>query len=328
MSSGVPDRVDPAAAALFETVLDSAESGQPQFLLLVGGPREASEVLADITDHARVARSGHIIEVGPPESGRYDPVAAAVDAWKRGARRVSIDESHGRIAIEWLGVVPVIGDLASAVIETVRALLRRRKPVIRDVDFRYLIRMAQRRTLLIVLNDLHAIDAAAANRLAAGVAAMPPRARLLIVGGVIAAPQGQAQPVIVDVASRIPIERARTHRLVHRGGALDTLRGISPDALEAVQAASILGETFDGAAVAHILQIDELAAEDRIAIAVRAGLVHHAGTIDLPDNDIATAYRFDSTAVRDAALTSIAPPAREDFTRRRDACLRAREHAR
>lgn len=80
------------------------------------------------------------------------------------------------------------------------------------------------------------------------------------------------------------------------------LSRLGPAAADTVRAASLLGDDFDSTAVSWLTQADELDVEDHLAVAARAGIVESAGIVEGPDGDIATLYRFLSTATR-AALT-------------------------
>jgi predicted ATPase len=80
------------------------------------------------------------------------------------------------------------------------------------------------------------------------------------------------------------------------------LGALGEDAASLLRAASTLGNDFDGQRLARLSGRDELQVEDQLAVAVRFGLLEVVGEIDLPDGDIATAYRFRSSAVR-AALS-------------------------
>jgi hypothetical protein len=80
------------------------------------------------------------------------------------------------------------------------------------------------------------------------------------------------------------------------------LGALGQDAATLLRVASRLGNDFDGQQLARLSGRDELQVEDQLAVAIRFGLLDVVGEIDLPDGDIATAYRFRSSAVR-AALS-------------------------
>ncbi len=295
-----------ASLAAFAESLATARAGTPALLLFTGnggGPRSELSLLAQ---DAPAGRGTRVVEVEPGIAGRYDPVAAACRNWQQGVVRVSFESTGSRLALEWLQVLPVWGDLLAAIAETWRALRERKHEGQRDVEAARLLHAARRRPIVLVLHDLHLADHAAAHRLAALIAHAGARSRLLIVGGVELSAQGTAQPAILDVAGFLPAERVHVERLATQGGAvLDSLAGSSRDALNAVHAAAVLGDSFNGASVARMLEIDELSAEDRLALAVRSGLIHVAGVIDLPDGDIVTEYRFEAGGVRVATLAAI-----------------------
>jgi predicted ATPase len=93
------------------------------------------------------------------------------------------------------------------------------------------------------------------------------------------------------------------------GPELDLSR-LGSDVAETVRAASVIGDQFDGDVLARILETDELIVEDQLAVAARFGLLEVLGTSDRPNGEIATSYRFSSSASR-AALLRTLPRARK-----------------
>ena len=311
-TAGAPDH---AAAAAFAETLARAHAGTPTLLLLAGSARDVRTTLAATMADALLGRGTRVVEIEPDRAGEYDPVATAARMWRKGARRVAFSAQQRDIAWGWLALVP-LGDLVSAIGETLAVIGRRRAGG--DGDLARLLRAAKRRTLVIGVQDLHVARRAGALRLGAAIETAPAGTRLLVVGGADPAMQDGRTPAIFDVVTGLPRERVHVLRVARDHGAVDRLRDISPDAAAAVQAAAVLGSAFDGAALARLLGIDELVLEDRLAIAVRAGLLRVTGTIDLPDGDVATAWAFEPPALRDTVYEAMPAAARESLHARID----------
>jgi predicted ATPase len=102
-----------------------------------------------------------------------------------------------------------------------------------------------------------------------------------------------------------PAARARDSA----GPQLDLSR-LGDAAADTVRAASVLGDRFAGDELARLLGLDELDVEDQLAIAVRFGLLEVTGTLDRPNGELATGYRFMSAAARAALHRALAPATR------------------
>jgi hypothetical protein len=293
----------------FARSLERVYAGTPLLFLLTGNAADVRPALAAAVADTAFAAGTRVLEIEPDANGQYDPVRAAALAWKRGARRVVLDSRRRELAWSWLGVVPFWGSLVAAIWETMAALGQRRDPT-RDADAARLLLAARRRPLIILLHELHRTDRAAASRLCALVAQASPGIRLLIAGDIDpsastaeSAARG-GEHAVLTLAKRLPAERVLITRLTTGEAIIEPLLRGSPAAAAAVQAAAVLGEEFDGAMLARLLGIDELAAEDRLAVVVRAGLLRVAGTRDLPDGDVATLYRFVDSGTRAAVLAA------------------------
>jgi hypothetical protein len=294
-------RPDEPIANAFDAALDAARAGLPTLLLVVGGPGEATAALGRLSAAMRVERGARRLDIAPRAGSPFDPVARTVEEWRSGIRQVTIGEGDQRIALEWIGALPVVGDALAAGIETVKALLRRRRRH-SDAGVEVLLGAARHRALIVTIADLHTAGAAGANRLAALIAGAKQGTRLLIAGSVERPPQGRTRPPILELAAQLPADRVRIVEMTEGTGRLGTLGESSPEAVDAIRAAAAMGTAFNGAAVAARLGIDELTAEDRLAQAVRAGVIRVTGTIDLPDGDIATGYVFTDESIRAALL--------------------------
>jgi hypothetical protein len=295
--SGTGDTVTTA----FDGALDSARAGLPTLLLVVGGPGEADAALAHEVGKARLERGARLLVVQPSGDAAFDPVERTLHGWTTGIRQVAMGEGNQRIALEWIGALPAVGDALAAGIETVEALLRRRKRH-RDPAVDVLLRAARRKPVIVTISHLQLATAGGANRLASAISAARQGTQLLIAGSLERPPQGRARPHILDLAGQLPSDRVRVVEMPEGRGRLGTLAESSPEALDAVCAAAAIGMAFHGADVAERLGIDELAAEDRLSLAVREGIIRVTGTVDLPDGDIATGYVFAEESVRDVLL--------------------------
>jgi predicted ATPase len=97
------------------------------------------------------------------------------------------------------------------------------------------------------------------------------------------------------------------------------LGSLHSDVAEIVRAASIFGDEFDALTLAQLLEMDELDLEDRLAVAVRFGLLNVAGEWTLQGGEISTLYRFASTAVRASLHRSLTATQRQAFETRMSA---------
>jgi hypothetical protein len=295
---------DDTLTRVFSDCLAAVHAGSPALLLLTGEAASVRNALAAIATDAPVSRTTRIVDVEPVPGTRFDPVDALARSWKRGARRVTLDDRQRDLAWNWLGLIPFWGNLVAAVYETVTAL-RRDKANVRDRALRPLLRAHRQRTLVAVLFDLHTADRAAAARLCSAVLHAPAGSRLLVLGG---APETNgARAPILEMSAQLPPDRLVVHRLVRHDVALERLARLSPAAADAIRSAARIGFEFDGVTLARVLGQDELAVEDRLAIAARAGLIRTIGTRDLPGGDVASLYRFESEALRIAIVTAAVP---------------------
>jgi hypothetical protein len=305
--------LDDAVTAAFADALARAGNGSPTLLLLAGAARDVRTTLATTVADAPLARGTRVVDVEPDENAEFDPIAAAAHVWRKGARRVAFNAQQRDVAWGWIGMVP-LGNLIAAIGETVAVVNSRRAG--RDSDLARLLRAARQRPLIVVVHDLHRAGRNGALRLCAAIDAAPAGTRLLIVAGADPAIRERGSPAIFDAVRSLPPERAQVVRVTRDHGAVDRLRDISADAAAAVQAASVLGRSFDSATLARALAIDELLLEDRLAVAVRAGLLRVTGTIDLPDGDVASAYAFDPPALRDTIYDALPAALRDSLEAR------------
>lgn len=108
-------------------------------------------------------------------------------------------------------------------------------------------------------------------------------------------------------------------RTRHTAGPQLDLSRLGEKAADAVRAASVLGDSFAGDELAQLLGVDELELEDRLSVAVRFGLLEVTGTVDRPDGDFATAYRFVSSSARAVLHRTLLPQTRAKLQEALDA---------
>jgi hypothetical protein len=291
---------------VFTECLEQVNSGRPMLLLYTGEAAAVRETVAMLASEAPLSGNARVIEVEPDESRRYDPVAGLARAWRKGVRRVSFESRQRDIAWSWLGLVPFWGNLVAAVYETIHAL-RPAKQSAGDPALLHLLRTTRQRSIVAVIFDLHSADRVAAARICSALQHAPSGSRLLLAGGIPDNERGSRAPIL-DFAAQLPPDRVMVHRLLSGDAGVHSLNALSAATAAALVAAATLGEEFDGNAVAVQLGIDELDAEDRLAVAVAAGLIRAIGSRDLPDGDITTLYRFESAELRNSILAATTLP--------------------
>jgi hypothetical protein len=285
---------------VFTECLERVNAGTPTLLLYTGEVAAVRETVALLASEAPLSGNARVIEVEPDESHRYDPVAGLARAWRKGVRRVSFESRQRDIAWSWLGLVPFWGNLVAAVYETIHAL-RPAKQSAGDPTLLHLLRTTRQRSIVAVIFDLPSADRAAAARICSALQHAPSGSRLLIAGGIPHNERGSRAPIL-DFAAQLPPDRVMVHRILRDDAVLQSLSALSAAVVAALGTAAALGDEFDGNTVAGQLGIDELDAEDRLAVAVAAGLIRVLGSRDLADGDITTLYRFESAELRSSLL--------------------------
>jgi predicted ATPase len=114
----------------------------------------------------------------------------------------------------------------------------------------------------------------------------------------------------------------------HRIAGADSAAAVSVDlsaigstVVEVLQAASILGDDFDGSTLAQMLEKDELYVEDQLALAAHHKLVRVVGEKTLADGEIATLFRFASSHLRSVLARELPPEERAVFAQRQETIL-------
>jgi predicted ATPase len=378
---------------LFGEALAAAIAGSPRLLLFEGeGGSGKSSLLAEIASSPLLPRRRiRVALVALRNDDPLDAVAHAAHAFtshavfKRVGGRRNFLAMLIRLAPDWIGALPGPGDLLEAIVRTADAIRRRRrreKPKEQiEEELLEILRVARRRAVAMIFDNLELADEAAVERLRRLLRHADVGSRLLVIGAFRTPPPGAPRPPIRLLADRLPRERVSHRRLgplamedldewlaqrltgatvpvafrdwllsetggqpgavestltallesgvirpsagdweidtpadvLHAAEALGPeldLSRLGSDVAETVRAASVIGDHFDGDVLARILGLDELIVEDRLAAAARFGLVEVVGTTDRPNGEIATSYRFSSSAAR-AALLRTVPRARK-----------------
>jgi predicted ATPase len=97
------------------------------------------------------------------------------------------------------------------------------------------------------------------------------------------------------------------------GSTFADLTALNPYIADAIRAGSLLGMEFDATTVSRLLERDELAVEDHLALGVHYGVLQSMGERVLADGEITTAYRFPSSHMRAALAREIDPARRAEL---------------
>lgn len=308
--------------------LSTALAGRPQLVLLEGDAGVGKTGLLDRLEAEwhRGEAGCRVVRVSPRIHGDSvkDPIgcAASKDGRLRGGRAQSKPpESKRELVLEWLSVVPIFGELAAALAATIDRLRRRSRTGQedeRDPDVANLLRQARRRPLVLLIDSLEEAEESGMGRLEALIrGALTSRARLLVIA---------AHCTLRDTGMPTPAHRLRRvlpeEVVVHR-----RIRALTPHAalsgwtseldrtpgpvLETVRVASVLGDEFDSVTVCRLLnEDDELAVEDRLAVAAHCDLLKLAGERVLADGSMTTVYQFVSPRLRAALAAELSPERR------------------
>ncbi|CAN5743107.1 hypothetical protein BH23GEM7_BH23GEM7_24960 [soil metagenome] len=125
--------------------------------------------------------------------------------------------------------------------------------------------------------------------------------------------------VIRFVGGHWEIQADPEHHAIAEAESTVDLGGIDDVIAEVVRGGSVLGDEFDGASLARLLERDELYIEDQLALAVHQRLLQVLGEIDLPDGDISTLYRFTTPYLRASLYRSLPGEQRAELEQRRSA---------
>jgi predicted ATPase len=377
--------------------LNEAAGGEPRTVLIEGdaGIGKSALLAAFREKQEPVRERARFLLLCPPAEGAYDPVEQAVLAatHKRVLDRLGGKRSALDVLLEWIGAIPVVGNLVAAILATAEAVRRRRRSAVprltMDEDIEALLSLARRQTLVLLLDDLQRAERGAVARVENLVRFAGPGTRLLVVGAYCSTTAGSAEPPIRQLARSLPASRAvhrrlrgltpkelaswldkrfpfgaRTPafegwlyeytgghpatvestlaRLLERGlirfhdrhweiegdpdlldlpaaaGSPGDLGDLPAAAAETIRAASVLGEGFDSVRLSRLLEEDELAVEDRLAVGVHYGLLVAIGEGETEDGEVTTLYRFGTPQLRAALYRALPAERRESLERRQE----------
>jgi predicted ATPase len=203
------------------------EAGKPQVVMIEGAAGLGKTALLQVFCEraAQRANSSYIFHIRPPRERAYEPVSqAAAEATnkllydKMGGRRNALQAAR-QLLPDWLGAIPGIGEIVSAIVATVQALRRRRKkatpaPVLKGDDATdALLAAAARRPLVLLLDDLHLAEPPAIEQLERLIHGRTAEHRLLIVGAYRPAAPGRPAAAVHRMIQALPRDTVLKRRL-------------------------------------------------------------------------------------------------------------------
>jgi hypothetical protein len=182
-----------AELALLTDALAAARDGTPRVIFLEGAAGIGKSALLQHFATTVRGRKTRVAHVEASAAGAYDPVheAALAATGKRiferfGGKRRAVESGRSLVS-GWIGVIPGVGNILSAIASTADVLERRRRKrdrlqLIGDEDIAELVSVARRRPLLLLLDDGHLATPQGVSRLESLVRfSEPPGTRLLLV---------------------------------------------------------------------------------------------------------------------------------------------------
>jgi predicted ATPase len=287
--------------------LREAAAGQTGIALIIGPPGVGrSSLLATFArDLAWKELRVRAVLLRASDSDRYDPVGQAARELRGRVRRevrrrlvgsdVSAETRERAIVVEWLAAIPIVGNLLAAIVETVLRVRTLRSAATRDRDVLY--DAARRRTLLLLVDDVHRADARGLRELGSFMRDAPDGSRILLVVTTIDAPRAVA--CLESITRGFPPERVTSMTLspvasdddVEPDATTDDAT-LPPSVSALLAAASGIGTRFDSLSLANVVRREELDVEDDLAVAVRAGVIVSEGEVLHESGEAASAYRF------------------------------------
>jgi hypothetical protein len=209
-----------------EARLREAAAGVPTLVLVQGEAGSGRTRLVDELARSALlpARRIRVRRLDAPPAGNAGPDVVAVAAreatdlrfYRRFGGRRRVGGALRRVLPDWIGAIPVWGDVLEAITNTAAALRRRagRPPgPVLDEDIEAIFRAARGRPLALLLDGLERLDEHEAARLVRLVRDAEVGTRLFIVGTVRTPPPGHPRPAVLRAAERLPAERFLLHVL-------------------------------------------------------------------------------------------------------------------
>jgi predicted ATPase len=232
---------------LLQEFLQRAIAGDQQLVLIEGeaGIGKTALLLAFAREHGAGRREARVFYLAASADEAYSPVhhaaLAATDQrlYDRFGGRRQAKEMARSVYAEYLGLIPVVGDIVAAIAATIEKIReRRRGPPLTlggsvDEDIDALLAASRRKPLILLLDDLEKADANEVARLEKLICVADEGARILIVGAFRPAAPGGVQPPVKRLLTSLPEE-----------GELFVHHRLAPLSVEGV--ADLLREKFRG----------------------------------------------------------------------------------
>jgi hypothetical protein len=202
---------------LLDEYLRRAIAGDQQLVLVEGeaGIGKTALLLGFARTHVK-SRSARVFHLSAPVGEPYRPVhhaaLAATDQklYRRlGGRRQAADVAQS-VYLDYIGLIPVIGDVLAAIIGTIERIRQRNAGAFLpsaasvDEDIAALLSAARRKPLVLLMDNLEEADASEITRLEKLICDADEGARILIVGAYRPAAPGKPQPPVKRLLRTLP----------------------------------------------------------------------------------------------------------------------------
>jgi predicted ATPase len=203
--------------ALLDEYFHRAIEGDQQLVLLEGeaGIGKTALLSSVAREHAR-SRKARVFYLSPPVGEPFRPVhhaaLAATDQrlYKRlGGRRQAAEVARS-VYLDWIGLLPIIGNVLAATLGTVERIRRRKAGTFLpstlsvDEDIAALLAAARSKPLVLLIDNLEEADAGEIGRLEKLICDADKGARILIVGAYRSAAPGKPHPPVKRLLRTLP----------------------------------------------------------------------------------------------------------------------------
>jgi predicted ATPase len=209
----------------FAECLDQARQGLPTLLLFEGEAGSGKTSLLDEIEPSPLLprRRIRVVRLDLAMLEDRDPVRHAAERithtrlFRRFGGRRRFGAMASKLLPEWMGAVPVFGDLLEALTVTAQVIRKRfrgkqeRTGLAEDIEA--LHRHAQRRPTALLIDDLHLVEEAAADRMLKLLRDARTGTRLLVIGTVATPTPGARRTAVRALLDRLPADRIVHHRL-------------------------------------------------------------------------------------------------------------------